>query len=463
MTKREQISIPTALRSFLARQCYSSSPGIVFSESRSVLIAALVLFSAAFLARSWQNVTNPGLYMEDASHYFNLYYGVQREFSFILQRPNGYYNIINNLVAWITGHFDVRLQPLTYHLFALLMGIITATNLLFSGLLRNHSILLTVPIVLGLSGMNHIYYYNTLTFQMYNVVVVLLCLLFYPAPRSRSVGILQCLIAMLLIWSGPYSVVALPVSIMFLILFRNGSKTMLFVIVIINVILYSLSVRESTIRFYNILDEGIRRIATHVLFEKVFFLDLFGKLSLFKVLVFFFLFASVVYLLRKNVFYLKVSCLLFVIILSALAPLFLSVKFLLYQTVLPCHLYISIFFWLLFLLFTADQILLLVGSRYRLYLILPVLFFSVVLIDNIRHPAKGYREVMAKVPAFVQTIHQLEQLELAKDNTYVVVKTENVISNYMPPMVRVGSQRPDARRLGREDIKLESGKEFIVP
>lgn len=441
---------------------YAEQSQVSLREKKPIIAVSLILFGAVFLLRSWPNVINPGLYWEDATHYFNLYYGLKREFSFILQYPNGYYNIINNLVAWLASYLDVRIQPLTYHLFAMTLGVITATNLIFSGLLQHRSILLAAPIVLGLSGMNHIYYYNTLTFQMYNVVVLLLCLLFFPAPKSKITLAALCLVASLLVWSGPYSVVALPVSLLFLLFFRNGSKNILFTVVIINVLLYSLSVKESTIQIMNIFDAGTRRIATHVLFEQVFFLDLFGKLSFLKLIIFSLLLITALYVLRKNVYYLKISAILFTIIVAGLAPLFLSIKFQLYQMVFPCHLYISVFFWVLFLLLTVDKILEHCNGSFKVQILVSLFLFSLVWVDNLQHPAKRQEKIMTSIPAFVQTIHRVEQLNLEEENTYVIIKTVNVMPEYMPPMVRVGSQHPDARRLGPQDIELESGKEFIV-
>ena len=69
---------------------------------------------------------------------------------------------------------------------------------------------------------------------------------------------------------------------------------------------------------------------------------------------------------------------------------------------------------------------------------------------------------MASIPAFVKTIHLVEKLELMKDNHYVIVKTENVIPKYFPPMVKVGSMKTDAKRLKRANVPIQSGKEFIV-
>jgi hypothetical protein len=90
------------------------------------------------------------------------------------------------------------------------------------------------------------------------------------------------------------------------------------------------------------------------------------------------------------------------------------------------------------------------------------LFLFLVTVDTVQHPVKGKKKIMKSIPAFVQTIHRVEQLGLEEKNQYAVVKTENVVPGTLPPMVRVGSFRADAKRLGRKDIRIPSGKEFIV-
>lgn len=450
------------LKNFFFREDYREFNRCQFQDIRVYVIFGIAFYLCALFLRSWENILNPGLYMEDATHYFNQYYGGKRYLSFILQHPNGYYNILNNLVAWTASKLDVRLQPLAYHIFCLSTGILTATCILFSGLIRNRSIIIVTPLVLGLSGMNHIYYYTSLTFQMYNVVILLLCLLFFPAPRSAALVALMYLTAALLAWSGPYSVVALPVSLLFLLFFKNNKKTFFFAWVIICVILYSLSVRESTIMLSNVFDENIRRLITATLFERVFFLDLLGKMSAVKITLFFLPLFSAIYALRKNTFYLKTSIILFAIILGALAPFFLSIKFQLYLRAFPCHIYISQFFWLLFVLVTMNELLEKFQPGPFLKYGTISLFLLLITVDTLQHPVKGKRKIMHSIPAFVQTIHFVEQLGLEEKNQYVVVKTENIIPGTLPPMVRVGSLRPDAKRIRRKDIQIPSGKEFIV-
>ena len=450
------------LKNIFSREPYPEFSRNVFTDNRIYFILAIIMYLAALTFRSWENMLHPGLYMEDATHYFNQYYGGKRYLSFILQHPNGYYNILNNLVAWVTAKLDVRLHPLAYHIFCFSTGILTATCILFSGLIRNRFMIIAAPIVLGLSGMNHIYYYNSLTFQMYNIVILLLCLLFYPAPQLPVSIFFMCAIAALLVWSGPYSVVALPVSLLFLFFFNNRKKTILFIWVIICVIFYSLSVRENTIMLDNLLDENIRRTIVETIFEKIFFLELLGKMSSGKIFLFFLVLFSALYALRRNTFYLKTTIILFSIIISALAPLFLSIKLPLYLSIFPCHIYISQFFWFLFILITTDKLVDKIQPKPFLQYGILSLFVLFVIIDNLHHPAKGKEKIMKSIPAFVQTIHHVEQLDLEKKNQYAVGKTENVIPGTFPPMVWVGSLRQDAKRLTRKDIQIPSGKEFIV-
>ncbi|MBU1567579.1 MAG: hypothetical protein KJ630_18380 [Proteobacteria bacterium] len=450
------------LHKIIKRTTFPPNSGRFLVENRNTLILSLTIFILAFLFRSWQNILNPGLYWEDAGHYFNIYYGIDRDLSFILQNPNGYYNILNNFVAWLAQHLDVRIQPTIYLAFALTMGVITATSFSFSGLIQNRFLLLVTPLVLGLSGMNHIFYFNTLTFQMYNVVVVLLCLLFLPPTRSPFVLFVLCVVITVLVWSGPYSVVALPVALALLVFFHNREKTILFVYVIINLLIYTFSVKAGTIMLSNIANKDIRNVAVHTLFERVFFLDLLGAMSSIKVGLFFLFIVSIFYYLRKNVFFIKISLAFFIIILAALAPLFLSIKYLLYQQVFTCHIYVSQFFWLCFILFSADQLIKKAQPKPAIQVFIAVMFCCLVLFDNIRHQEKGRIDLMPTIPDFVKTIYLVEQLELAKKNQYVLVKTDNLIPGYMPPMVRVGSWQDNAQRLSPKEIPIASGKQFII-
>ena len=402
--------------------------------------------------------------MEDAVHYFNAYYGGKRYFSTIFQHPNGYYNVLNNFVAWLTSQQDVRYQSLLYHLFSLTTGFTVASCLLFSRLIKTPAILLVMPLTLGLSGMNHIYYHVSLTFQMYNVVILLLALLLFPPPKTWAGCFILSLLAALLIWSGPYSVIALPISLLLIVFFKDCKKNVFLSIVIITTLFYLLSVEGGMLRLGNIFDPWLRHTLYTVLFQKIFFLDLLGSLNLFKVFFFLTAYLFVHFYLRKDYFFLKMSLILLALILASLAPLFLSKKILLYRTYFPCHIYIGQFFWLFFILFSLDRIALnrnLFTSKMS-WLVIVLFFSAVTLYDQKLHPEKGYRKIMVTIPGFLDAIYQAEQLNLDKENTYVVIKTDNIVPGTLHPMVRVGSLRHDAVRLGRKDIPFQHGKEFII-
>lgn len=413
---------------------------------RTFAIASVTLFVLVLGLRSWDNLSNPGLYMEDAGHYFNSYYGVKRYFSFILQHPNGYYNILNNVVAWAASRLDVRLQPLSYHVFALSMGLAVATCLTWSGVIRNRGVLLVAPLALGLSGMNHIFYFTTLTFQMYNVVVLLLCLFYFPSPKTWPGAIMLMMLATLLIWSGPYAVVALPVAVLYLLCYAFDKKAVVCCWIIVCILWYTSSLQGGMIRFSNILDPDLRRTIIEVLFGRVFLLDLAGTINPIKAAAVLAGFAGLFIGLRHDIRYLKIALLSLSTIVLSLAPLFLSEKILLYQRVFPCHLYIAVFFWIFFLLCSLDAILTRLG-RYRSSagVLLVGVVAAVVWFDNSRHPDKGSITVMRQIPAFLDAIYQTEQLHLERDNLYVVVCAENIDPRAASAKVRVGSRRLSAK------------------
>ena len=448
---------------FLSRELYPIPDKKDLQIQLPLIGGAVILYLLTLAFRSWPNLIHPGMYMEDATHYFNIYYGGNRDLSFILQHPNGYYNILNNLVAWLSSKLDVRMVTWAYHLFSLTTGIVCAVLFLFTGLIKNRLLLLITPIVLGLSGMNHIYYYTSLTFQMYNVVIILLILLFLPGPESFFSLVCKTALATLLIWSGPYSVVAVPVSLVSMVMFKGKYRNIWLMWVIICSIGYSLSVQGGMIRLATFSDAGARHSMISTLFTKIFFMDMLGSLSTYKMSIFLLIIVAIFLFLRKNSTYLKISILLFGIIIGSLAPLFLSVKYLLYQQVFPCHIYIAQFFWLVFVLYTIDQFMPVLKKTAHFFppaVVAAILCF--VLADNLKHPAKGKREIMTNLPDFLATIHRVEQLSLIDNNQYVVLKTNNIIPKGMHPMVRVGSLRHDARRLRRSEVKISKGKEFII-
>jgi hypothetical protein len=427
------------------------------------LLLGILLYLAVLALRSWANLSQPGLYMEDAGHYFNSYYGGQRQLAFILQHPNGYYNILNNLVAWLAAKGDVRLQPLFYHLFSLGTGVSVAVCLACTGLVRSRAVLLVTPLALGLSGMNHIFYHVSLTFQMYNVVVLLLCLLFFPPPKTCAGTLGLALVAGLLIWSGPYSVVAVPAALLVLLLFPWDRKAILCAWIVVCTLWYTTALEGGLIRFQNILSPAVQEMILSTLFGRILLFDLVPAPLFLQVLLPLALITGLFFLLRRETTYLKLSLVLFAIIVLSLAPLFLSQKIMLYQRVYPCHIYIAQFFWVFYLLFSLDLVLRRQQTHRAFKGMLAALAVAVfVFADNLRHPDKGFIQPMDKVPAFVRAVHAAEQLRLEERNQYLVLRTQNIDPRAAPVSVRVGSRRHSATMADATVLPADSGREFIT-
>ncbi len=395
---------------FRTREIYTLEWRSFWQDNRRLLLAGFLCLTVAVVARSWPNYTTPGLYVEDNSHYFNYFYGNTRGLEGIFHTPNGYHNILNNLLAFLIAGLDVRLQPTAYLALATAFALMAAMALPCTGLLRNKYILVAAPLLLGLSGLNHIFYYITLTYQIYVVVILLLCLLFWEPLKSLRANIMLFAVLALLIWSGPYSVLVAPFSLCFMLFFRGKSALLAALTVV--VILYTLSVSNNMILLRNLWKPAIHEVWLGTLVDKVFFMGMAGGFSIKKLMCCLVFFLGLLAIFRKDRFYLKIACLLLVLINSSLAALFLSKKYMISLRVLPCYLVIAQFFWLFFLLFTADRMLSLRRGFYHGGLVFALLAMLFISRDNTLHPDKGFSPAMPKLAEFLQLVHDSEQLDL---------------------------------------------------
>lgn len=402
-------------------------PAEGIAANRRTIMLGLLLFAAVMLLRSWNNFSQPGLYAEDSIHYFNYFYGDVRAFADILQHPNGYYNLFNNLVAYLTAKADVRLQPLIYQSVSMILCCLTIAAFSFSGLIANRYLLLIGPLLLGLSGLNHLYYYISLTFQMYVVILLLLILMLRRIRFSAPTEALLVVLMSFLIWSGPYSVLVVPVALTFLVLFRD--KTAAFIILLLVTLAYTLSVTKSTIMLANILKPEILRLWGSTLVTEVFFMGFKHTVNIEKLLLIAVTFAAVFLVLRRDPLYLKTTALFLVIIVASLAPMLLSKKILLYQRILPCHLLIAQFFWLALILFTVERILARWPMRQHLvgggFALLAVLF---ILADNSRNHDKWQAKVQEAMPRFLEKVKEVEGMNLAGEGKRMIISTAGTSS-----------------------------------
>lgn len=427
---------------FTSREQYSLDKNNFLQENWKILLASLVTFIGVVLWRSWPNYAAPNLFVEDTTHYFNYFYGNTRDFSSLFHNTNGYINILNNLLGMYVAKFDVRLQPYMYAWIGTFFCTLVAMSLSFSGIFKNKYIIFIAPFFLGLTGLNHVFYYVTLTYQIYILVILMLTLLFWEPVKNKFLNLLFFLLLSLLIWSGPFSVLAVPFAFCFILLFKGKTKLMLSLVVV--TFLYLSTVNESTIWLHNILDPNIRALWISLLVEKIFFLGLAGPSGNTKLLFAVCATLSIVAFFRKDFFYLKIALMIFMLINGALGALLLSKKIVLYQRVLPCYLVIAQFLWVFFILFTVDRVL---AKSKRLYhggAIACLVFITVIMYDNYHNPSKWTSPEMASLPIFLDTVYKAEQLPLAEEGKVQVIYYGN--HPHFKPSVKVGSQEKGAER-----------------
>jgi hypothetical protein len=418
------------------------------SENKVVLGTGLLLYFIIMLARSWENFSQPGLYAEDTAHYFNFYYGNIRSLGDIFQHPNGYYNICNNLVAYLIAKTDILFQPFFYQLVSISLCVVTIAAFSLSGLIRSRYILFVSPFFLGLSGLNHLYYYITLTFQMYVVILLLLIMLFWQRSPSTIFNIVYFLLCSFLIWSGPYSVLVVPFCLTFIVLFRG--KDYIFYGFLIVTLAYTFSVTNSTIMLENLFEPNTLLLWGRTLVTHVFFMGLKDSVNVEKLLLIGATIVPLLVYLRKERFYLKTALLFAVIIVSSFAPLFLSKKYLMYKSIFPCHLLIAQFFWVAFLLYSADKIILKQRRYHHLLgtgLIIVIIAF--IIFDNYRNSDKYKVPILTSTPTFLHAVKEAEQMGL-KEKRQVVISTNG--TSVFKAVAVVGDTSTGAELIGREHI-----------
>lgn len=433
---------------FRNRETYSLQWASFWKENRWLLFACLICFTLVVLGRSWPNYVTPGLYVEDNSHYFNHFYGDARGWGDLLHAPNGYYNILNNFLALLVAKIDVRYQPSVYLGLATIFAVVTVMILPCTGLLRNRYILLVAPFLLGLSGFNHIFYYITLTYQIYVFVILLICLLFWEPLKSNRASLLLFALLSLLVWSGPYSVLVVPFSLCFILFFRG--KTVLLTALSVVVVLYTLSVSNNMILLRNLWKPAIHEVWLGTLVDKVFLMGMGGGFTATKLGLCLGFFLLLLAIFRRDSFYLKIACLLLVLINSSLAALFLSKKYMISLRVLPCYLVIAQYFWLFFLLFTADRLLSLRKGLYHGGLAVALLALLFIYQDNSLHPDKRSFPTMPKLAEFLQLVHDSEQLDLAARHQGRILQLGH---KGFHPVVRLGTT--DDPNIAVEQIIIE--------
>ena len=441
-------SIWNSVKFLQERPVYTLGRKQFIEKNNTLLWLGAGIFVVVLLFRSWDNFSHPAFYVEDASYYFKINYDAGFEFKNIFRNPNGYFNIFNNFIAQLISKLDIRIQARAYLAVAFTLSVLTVILFGRSGLIKNKYLILVTPLAIGLSGLNHIHYYTTITFQMYLLVISLFLLLLWEKQTSFLNNLLIFLLIPILVWSGPYSVLSVPFAILFMCLFRGKNLIMLWTI--IATIAYTLMTTGavgSGIIPQNLFSEFYQNLWFETVVTDVFFMGLRGNANIEKVLLLLALIGPALYVIRHDTIHVRILVLLMVVIICTPAPLILTNKHKLYGDVFPCHLLTAHVSWILFVLILVDRVITKIAAQYQssagfAALALVVLFVAT---DNVKNERKGRHIILHNVPEFLQTIKEYEQSDLKEKNQNVLVIAEGV--GIFDPTVIVGSRKKDAVRI----------------
>jgi hypothetical protein len=434
-------------------------------KGRGWFLTGCLVLVAAVLLRNLLSFAHIGFYAEDAVIFSHYYDGVQ-PFSDVVRDFFGqpYKTLITSFFSWLFAWFDVRIQPYLYLWTGFVWGIAGACGFFGSGLIRSRTVLLLGPLLVGLVGFNHIFYYTTLIFVMYTCLIVLLALLFYPVPESRTVTLLYLFLFIVLPWAGPYSAVVIPASLLMLLLFWQelGRKRWLLLVTIISALAYYFSVQGDTTRIMRLTRLEVIQSYFASLLDRVIFFDMFAYVPFWWWLPVLSVLCTGLFLLRRDAAFIKNSIIMFAIIAGSFTLFYLSSKYPVYIQPKPCHRFISLVFWCIYLLYLVDHLFQTYGEG-RVGVFLFTLFLAVVILaDNRTYPDERASEIIPDTGDYVAAIHRMEQRGLKQANQYVIMRQYNYQNPAFFPWVQVGSRRPDASQILRGDFPFRE-KAFISP
>ena len=400
--------------------------------------------------RSWDNLTIPSLYIEDTWWYFNWFGTGISDFSKIFVNENGYPVIITKFLAWLIGHFKLSIQPYIYLYLALVVSLLCVLIPFYFGLFRSWVILLVGPFVLCLSGMSNIFYLTTLSYVIFTGIVLLLILLLLPEPKSLVGLIGRMILISTLTWAGPYSALSVPVALLGLALFKTTRQhALLLVWSILGAIIYFLFVDSGTSDPLAIIRNPLYLTTFFTVFlDQILFLDLFGNIDGNRMILFIAILLLLLYLLMNDHAYVKLSLILFAVIILNLYLVFGSVKFGILRKVMDNYLFISYFFWLIFLLTTLDRLLLRFRQPVAVSILTGVVLLLFVYIDNQVHTDKWVYPTRPGMMAYLKDIEFLEANSgiLVENKMYVEHFAALVKPNIKRPYVYFGYDGPGKKR-----------------
>ena len=423
-------------------------------------LAGVGLLVLCLLLRSWPSLVQPSLFYEDAvlfSYYYGHFRPLSDTFSFHIGQP--YLTLPADILAWTYAWADVRWQPWLYQWTGFVAAVACVATVSFSGLIRHRVLLLVGPLALGLTGLNHLLYYNTLIYTMYTGVLMLLVLLLYPPPHTMPSFVARALLLAILPWSGPYSLLALPVAMLLFVCTANRTRRVLLAIVVLSTLAYFASLSGSTVRLAHLLQPWILIHYLQTVFGKIFFFDFTRHLPMWYGFCLLLAILAVLWQLRRDQEYLLQAAVMLGLVFASILLFFLSVKLAQYIATSDCHRVVASFFWVLFLMVTVDRLLVDQPLSSPWPLVCAGLLLLLVFFDNRLHVKKGRVPSVPEIAEYIETIHFYEQQGLVAKRQAICLRHPPV--RPMQPRVLVGYRGTDRRLLLAGDTEVVRGHRFV--
>lgn len=299
---------------------------------------------------------------------------------------------------------------------------------------------------------------------MYSCLAVLLTLFFFPAPKSIFSALPLFILCLVLPWAGPYSAVAVPISLFMLLLFwqdLNKTKRLLLLTSGLSAFLYYLTVQGGTSKVMRLKRVSVIQTYLDSILDRIFYFDLFGYVSPWFWIPILLIIGGSFLLFRKDAVFIKNSLLMLATIFGSFTLFYLSSKYPVYIRPKPCHNLLSTFFWCAYLLYLVDHLFQRYGEKKISVTVFFVLLFTIVFFDNKKHTDKYMVSPLAGTEAYILAIHAMEQQHLKKNNQYVILRHQTLQHPFMYPWVQVGSRRPDAQQLFSGDLPAQLRSEFV--
>jgi hypothetical protein len=267
----------------------------------------------------------------------------------------------------------------------------------------------------------------------------------------------------LLVFSGPYSILAIPFAAGLLLFFGDRRDVLVRIIVIAVALVYLMTMKGGTARPDFIINPIVLNDMYQALLGKVLLLGFIESpqpLHMIAVLCFVSYF---LWLHRGDRVYVKLSVLMLGLVLAGVGTFYLSLKYVLYGRPNAAHLMMPTYFWAAFLVLTAERTARRYPRRLPGRLLIPAVLASIMVWSHIEQPEKRRFDREPETQAYLDAIETVEQLGLEDRNKYVIMRGKGGLESYFKPVIRVGSYREDAQRAGREIAEDVKVSRFIAP